>query len=57
MSMILLADIDPRQARMLEIAELLLTKLKTEEGFEATLSFLRLDIKVFMRLGKYDEGI
>ena len=56
-SMLVLAETDPRQYGMIEIADLLFQKIKRKEGFKYTSTFFRLDVAIQEKLKLYSEVI
>ena len=56
-SMLVLAETDPRQHGMIEIADLLFQKIKRKEGFKYSPVFFNLDIAIQEKLKLYSEVI
>lgn len=56
-SMLVLAETDPRQYGMVEIADLLFQKIKRKEGFKYSPSFFKLDVAIQEKLKLYSEVI
>lgn len=56
-SMLVMAETDPRQYGMIEIADLLFQKIKRKEGFKYNPTFFKLDIAIQEKLKLYSEVI
>lgn len=56
-SMLVLAEVDPRQQGMVEIADLLFQKIKRKEGFKYSPTFFRLDVAIQEKLRLFSEVI
>ena len=56
-SMLVLAEVDPRQQGMVEIADLLFQKIKRKETFRYSPTFFRLDLAIQEKLRLFSEVI